>query len=188
MTTIRAFRAYHATLGLLVLAAFFTGEAGLIHLVLGYSIAALLVGRAFAAFSGLRQLGLARFYPQFAGLNLGNLATHPAISKVLLAGIAVTLIGATASGIAVDRDDRRAPIAAALMAPALAGEHEHEHERAGAAAALEHLHEGVSNALITLVILHVLYLLAFKRPLARFMLFLETPKPAVATAPQATRP
>jgi hypothetical protein len=58
---------------------------------LGYAIAVIIGGRLIAALSGLRQLGLSRFYPQFDGLTLGNAFTHPAISKTLLAGIAVCL-------------------------------------------------------------------------------------------------
>jgi 3-ketosteroid 9alpha-monooxygenase subunit B len=39
------------------------------------------------------------------------------------------------------------------------------------------LHEGLSNLLMIIVGLHVAYLFLFKRPLARFMLFIATPKP-----------
>lgn len=166
MTILKGIRAYHALLALSVVAAFLTGEAGTIHLVLGYAIAALLAARLVAGASGLRQLGLARFYPQFEGLRFGNAATHPAISKLLLAGIAVTLIGATLSGIGLDRG---AGVTAALA-----------EGRGGGESALEGLHEGVSNALMGLVALHVGYLLAFKRPLARFMLFLQAPRPPAA--------
>ena len=161
MTILQGIRAYHALLALSVVAAFLTGEAGTIHLVLGYAIAALLAARLVAGASGLRQLGLARFYPQFEGLRFGNAATHPAISKTLLAGIAVTLIGSTLSGIGLDRG--------AGLGAALAEGH-------GGGGTLEGLHEGVSNALMGLVALHVGYLLAFKRPLARFMLFLQAPR------------
>jgi len=163
VTILKGIRAYHALLALSVVAAFLTGEAGTIHLVLGYAVAALLVARLFAGLSGLRQLGLARFYPQFDGLSLSNAATHPAISKTLLAGIAVTLIAATLSGIGLDRG-------AGLTAAFAEGHH------GGGESALEGLHEGVSNALMGLVALHVGYLLVFKRPLARFMLFLQAPR------------
>ncbi|WP_146422652.1 hypothetical protein [Humitalea rosea] len=39
------------------------------------------------------------------------------------------------------------------------------------------LHEGLSNFLMMIVGLHVAYLFLFKRPLARFMLFIAAPKP-----------
>jgi len=38
-------------------------------------------------------------------LKLGNVFTHPAISRTLLAGIALCLIGAIHTGIAMDRGD-----------------------------------------------------------------------------------
>jgi cytochrome b len=41
---------------------------------------------------------------------------------------------------------------------------------------LEKLHETLANILIILVVLHVTYLLIFKRPIARFMLFAAKPK------------
>ncbi|PZW51090.1 hypothetical protein C8P66_101308 [Humitalea rosea] len=98
MCIMQGLRAYRAVLGLLVIAAFLTGELGTIHTVLGYAIAGIIGGRLVAALSGLRQLGLSRFCPQFDGLTLGNALTHPAISKTLLAGIAACLILATATG------------------------------------------------------------------------------------------
>ena len=80
MSIMQGLRAYHAVLGLLVVAAFLKGDLGTIHAVLGYAIAFIVGGRLVAALSGLRQLSLSRFYPQFDGLTLGNAFTHPAIS------------------------------------------------------------------------------------------------------------
>ena len=41
---------------------------------------------------------------------------------------------------------------------------------------VEEVHEAFANALVAFVALHILYLLAFKRPLALFMLFIRAPK------------
>jgi len=72
---------------------------------LGYGVAIILLLRLLAAFAGMPQLGLMRFYPHFEGLKLGNAFTHPAISHTLLAGIALCLIGAIVTGVAIDGGD-----------------------------------------------------------------------------------
>jgi len=184
MSIMQGLRAYHAILGLLVIAAFLTGELGTIHAVLGYAIAIIIGGRLVAAVSGLRQLGLSRFYPQFEGLALGNAYTHPAISKTLLAGIAACLILATATGIAMDRGRTLGMGTNVVMSEAQVREDGRERRRDSEAHGGEQengivgeLHEGLSNLLMIIVGLHVAYLFLFKRPLARFMLFIATPKP-----------
>lgn len=48
------------------------------------------------------------------------------------------------------------------------------------------LHERRSNFLMILVGLHVAYLFLFKRPLARFMLLIATPKPREAVTDRAS--
>jgi cytochrome b len=183
MSIMQGLRSYHAVLGLLVIAAFLTGELGTIHAVLGYTIAVIIVGRLVAALSGLRQLGLSRFYPQFEGLTLGNAFTHPAISKTLLAGIAAFLILATATGIALDRGRTLGLATNAVATEAHARDNSREHHRDAEAGGgkredgiVGELHEGLSNFLIIIVLLHVVYLFLFKRPLARFMLFIAAPK------------
>jgi cytochrome b len=148
VTILRRIRAYHATLAILTVLAFLTGEAGLVHEWLGYGVAAVIAVRLIWATTGVRQLGLMRFYPEFKGLRLDNAATHPAVSRTLLLGIAACLIGVTATGLVLD-DGREGP--------------------------LEDLHESLGNLLMWLVGAHVAYLLLFKRPLARFMLFLDPP-------------
>lgn len=188
MTIMHGLRAYHAVLGLLVIAAFLTGDLGTHHAVLGYAIAIIIGGRLVAALSGLRQLGLSRFYPRFDGLTLDNAAAHPAISKALLAGIAGCLILATATGVALDRGRTIGLATSAVVTDAQARDDSHERRRGTEASRGDHedsivgeLHEGLSNALMVIVALHVAYLLMFKRPLARFMLFLASPKPRVPT-------
>ena len=186
MSIMQGLRAYHAILGLLVIAAFLTGELGTIHAVLGYAIAVIIGGRLIAALSGLRQLGLSRFYPQFDGLTLGNAITHPAISKTLLAGIAACLILATATGIALDRGRTLSLATSVVVTEAHARDDSRDDSRELRRDAegrggkqedgiLGEAHEGLSNFLMIIVGLHVAYLFLFKRPLARFMLFLAVP-------------
>lgn len=99
----RILRFYHTGLAILVVAAYVSGEAGLVHAWLGYGVAALIAVRLGMAVTGARQLGLMRFYPHFEGLKVGTALTHPAISRTLLLGIALCTIGATGTGLMMDR-------------------------------------------------------------------------------------
>ena len=164
MSIIERIRAYLALLAVLAVAAFATGEAGAIHAWLGYAVALVILGRLVASLSGLKQLGLARFHPQFAGLNLGTALTHPAISRTLLAGIAISLIAVTATGIHLDGGRTLGFGPPALVAAAW-GEHD--------GGIVGEAHEILANLLVVLVALHVLYLATCKRGLVRFMLFLR---------------
>jgi cytochrome b len=153
---LRRIRLYHATLAILTVLAFATAEAGLIHEWLGYGVAAVIGVRLIWALTGVPQLGLMRFYPVFKGLKLDNAFTHPAVSRAILLCIAACLIGVTATGLMLED---------------------------GREGALEELHEALGNLLIWLVGAHVAYLLLFKRPLARFMLFLDPPPSSGGTSP-----
>ena len=146
MNPMERLRLYHLGLALLTIAAYLTAEWEDVHEWLGYGAAAMIVVRLALAATGLPQLGLFRFYPHFAGLTLGTLPTHPSISRSLLLGIAASLVGVVATGITM----------------AVGGETD----------AFEEAHELLGNLVMLLVGLHVVYLLLFKRPLARFMAFL----------------
>jgi cytochrome b len=142
---------------------------GLVHAWLGYGVAALILFRLIWALSGAPQLGLARFYPSFKDLHLKGIMTHPAISQVLLAGIALSVIGATGTGIMMDKGRALQP--SALSSFSLSDENGRERREDEASEITEEAHEYLANLAIALVVLHVLYLLSFKFPLARFMLF-----------------
>ncbi|MGE0271832.1 MAG: cytochrome b/b6 domain-containing protein [Alphaproteobacteria bacterium] len=173
-------RVYHTVLVVSVVLAYLTGDWGLIHAWLGYAVAAIIVLRVLTGFLGVPQLGLMRFYPQFEGLKLGNAATHPAISRTLLAGIAACLIGATVTGIAMDRGHAIGIADGAVVTTALADDdgsrnreraRDREHREDGGL--LGEAHEVLANWLMVIVALHVSYLLLFKRPLALFMIFAD---------------
>lgn len=175
MSMMHRIRAYHAILAALVVLSYLSGEMGLIHAWLGYAVAALVAFRLFLGLTGLPQLGLMRFYPQFDGLKLGNAATHPAISRTLLCGIAACLIGTTIMGIAMDRGRAIALAETQIVASAWAdddkrGGKEEDGGLLGAA------HEVLANWLMLAVLLHVSYLLLFKWPLARFMIYADGSK------------
>jgi cytochrome b len=178
MPVMQRLRLYHAALAVLVVLSYLSGEWGIVHAWLGYGVAAVILVRLGLAATGAPQLGLMRFYPHFEGLKLDNVFTHPAISRTLLAAIAVCTIGATVTGVMMDRGRAIGLAESAVIAPAYADDEAEtgargEREDEGAA---EELHETFANFLVLLVVVHVSYLLAFKRPLARFMLFLPGAK------------
>lgn len=173
MAVMHRIRIFHAFLAITVLAAYFSAETGLIHAWLGYGVAALIALRLIWALSGAPQLGLERFYPSFKDLHLKGIATHPAISRLLLACIALSVIGATGTGIMMDNGRSLQP--ASLSSLSFSAESEesegNEESEDESGEAYEEAHELLANMAMAFVVMHVLYLLAFKRPLARFMLF-----------------
>jgi len=166
-------RTYHAVLAVLAVLSYLTGELGLIHSWLGYGVAVVIVFRLAWSLSGLRQLGLSKFYPVFDGLKLGNAFTHPAITRSLLAGIAFCLIGAATTGILMDQG--RAIGVASIAPPAYADDDDGRRGHGEENELLEGIHEFFGNLLVIAVALHVAYLLLFKRPLALFMLYIRNP-------------
>jgi 3-ketosteroid 9alpha-monooxygenase subunit B len=106
-----------------------------------------------------------------------------------LAGIAACLILATATGITMDRGRTLGMATSVAVSEAYARDDSRERRRDAGARGEEQehgivgeLHEGLSNFLMIIVGLHVAYLFLFKRPLARFMLFIATPKPREAAS------
>jgi 3-ketosteroid 9alpha-monooxygenase subunit B len=194
MNVMSRVRLYHATLAILAILAYLTGEVFPAHAWLGYGVALVIVARLAWAIGGERQFGLTRFYPDFSGLKLKGAATHPAISRSLMLGIALSLVTATGTGIVMD-GGRSLPFLSADLAAShtFAGEQtergrardhddddDDEGEREGDEGLLSQVHELSANLLLLFVGLHVAYLIVFKRPLAKFMLFLPRgtkPKP-----------
>lgn len=178
-------RAYHAALAVLAGLAYLTGELGLIHAWLGYGVAAVIALRLVAAagvVAGARQLGLQRFYPHFDGLRFDNAFTHPAVSRVLIAAIAAATIGATATGIAMDRGRAVGLAEIAIVGTAAADDGRRARPpRSPGEKLLEESHELFANLMLLAVGGHVAYLLLFRRPLARFMLFLPPAPPRPGT-------
>jgi len=181
MQVMRRLRSYHAVLAVLVVLAYVTGDDNSFHAWLGYGVAAIILTRLIWAVMGVPQLGLSRFYPHFEGLRLATAMTHPAISRMLLLGIATCLLAATLTGIAMDRGHAigdaiqagtGATIAASDRGP---GSEAHDENQEGDESLVGEVHEISANLLMLLILTHVIYLLLFKRPLALFMLFFHTP-------------
>jgi cytochrome b len=189
-------RQLHAAAATLTLLAYISGEWGRVHAWLGYTLGAVILLRLAWATAGVRQLGLMRFYPMFAGLRLGTALTHPAISRMLLCGIAATLIGSVATGVYIDRG-RAIGLATARPVTALAnpsqnasqgtnlvtdqnvsrgnddGRRHGRTRQSSEERIMSEIHETAANTLLLLVALHAAYVSVFKWPLSRFMLFLD---------------
>lgn len=177
MAIMQKIRIYHASLAILSLLSYVTGDLGIIHSWLGYGVAAVIAFRLLWALSGNPYVGLTRFYPSFEGLKLTNIFMHPAISKVFMLGILLSLLTATATGIAMDKGRDLGFANMELVTTAYADD-EGEHDKKNKnfyEEALEETHEFFANLFLFFAGMHASYLLLFKRPLAKFMLFLNKP-------------
>lgn len=179
MSIFHCLRLYHTALAILAILAYVSGEAGAIHRWLGYGVAGIIAFRLCWGIVGPRQIGISRLFPNIAELIRVRWLGHPAISKALLTGIVVSLLTVTVSGIMMDRPATSAR--QLLTSPAHADEDRDRHGDARRGHGkedefLEELHETAANLLLLCVGLHVAYLFAFKRKMALFMLFIETPK------------
>jgi cytochrome b len=177
MNIMHRLRIYHATLAILAILAYITGEKfALLHAWLGYGVAIVISLRLLWAFSGERQFGLMRFYPSFEGLKLDNAFTHPSISKSLMLGIALSLILATVTGIALDKGASIGLANTEIIANAYADDDGPKESKGFIAEALEESHELFANLMLLFVGMHVTYIVLFKFPLAKFMLFVPSPE------------
>ncbi len=175
MNIIKTLRLYHATLAISAILAYVTGELGLIHAWLGYGVGLIIIFRLLLALGGTPQLGLSKFYPSFEGLNTKNSFTHPGISKILLFGIAVSVILVTVTGIMMDQGKAIGLANIDIVPPALADDDDEYEDREGDGFIGES-HELFANIMLLFVGMHVTYLLIFKRPLAMYMLFIQNKK------------
>ena len=171
MNIMQRIRIYHTTLAILAILAYLTGELGLVHAWLGYGVAIVIILRLLWALSGERQVGLMRFYPSFEGLQTNNLFTHPAISKTLMLGIALSLLAVTETGIALDKGKSIGLANMQAVSVAYADDDENKDGREKEEGFLSGSHELFANLLLLFVGMHVTYIVLFKFPLAKFMLF-----------------
>jgi len=186
MNIYRKLRLYHAMLASSALAAYATGEAGIVHAWIGYALAGIILFRLAWGMFGPSQFRIGRFLPDVASLFRIRTANDPAIARVLLGGVIVSLLLVVGTGIALDRtksinlvaeagtvpvqrvDFRSHRVSAAHGATTHNAGRDDDDEKEGW---LEELHEFSANMMLLLVGLHVSYMILFRRPLAMFMLF-----------------
>ena len=137
---------------------------------MGYVVSLIVIFRVSWALSGHRQLGLMRFYPDFEGLKLTNMFTHPSISRTLLLGIVISVILTTVTGILMDQGESLGLSSVSIIDNAYANGDDHNNE------VLEEVHEFFANLMLIFVVGHIGYLILFKFPLAKFMLFMPWTK------------
>tara|TARA_R110002049_G_scaffold191506_1_gene360412 strand:- start:3644 stop:4126 length:483 start_codon:yes stop_codon:yes gene_type:complete len=152
--------------------AYITGEVGIIHNYVGYGVSLVVIFRLLWVLSGHRQLGLMRFYPDFEGLKLTNIFTHPSISRTLLLGIAISIILATVTGILMDQGESLSLSSVSIIDNVYANGDDHDNDNE----ILEKIHELFANLMLIFVVGHIGYLIIFKFPLAKFMLFMPWTK------------
>lgn len=176
MDTTHYLRGYHLALAVSAIAAYTTGEIGPFHSYIGYAVAAAIVLRLLLSLSKDKQLGFARFKPSFKNLKKANLSTHPAVSRVIILVLAISLIGATATGIAMDKG-RSLGIGITSVSPdpnsnQTENSHNERMRKRIRNHSLKEAHEFFANIFILFALLHIAYLLKFRLPLAKYMLFL----------------
>jgi len=195
MNIYRKLRLYHAMLASSALAAYATGEAGIVHAWIGYALAGIILFRLAWGMFGPSQFRIGRFLPDVASLFRIRTANDPAIARVLLAGVIVSLLLVVGTGIALDRTKSINLVVEAEMVPVQRVDFRSHRVRAAHGATthnagrddddekegwLEELHEFSANMMLLLVGLHVSYMILFRRPLAMFMLFVAGRKQRTA--------
>lgn len=175
METARAIRVYHAFLAALALTAYFLTHPRYVHAFVGYAVTAIIVFRALWSLKRDPLLSFSRFIPSFQGMTAKNFLNHPATGRTITLIVFLSLIGACATGIAMDKGRAlglglERPVAAAQN-PGEQGPHR-RHERSELAEA----HEFFANIFITFAVLHLAHGLAFRRLMAKFMLFMDKKK------------
>ena len=176
MNTIHKIRTYHAILAITAILAYVTGGLDLTHAYIGYTVTAIVIFRLLWATSNDQQLNLKRFIPNLKTLNPKTLATNPATSKIILLILTTSLIGTVATGIAMDKGQTLGISNTTIVKTAYADNdepqrtRERRRERNGF---IKEAHETLASIFLLSTIIHIIYLLTFRRPMARFMLFLK---------------
>jgi len=197
MNIYRKLRLYHAMLASAALAAYATGEGGLVHAWIGYMLAGIILFRLAWGLYGPNQLAVGRFLPDLASLLRIRSANHPAIARVLLGGVVASLLLVVGTGIALHQTTSLKLVAEAKTVPVPRIEFRaHEASRMHGAAIqgvsktddndgdedgwLGELHGFSANLMLLFVGLHVSYMIMLRRPLAMFMMFVPGHKQRAA--------
>ena len=181
----KSFRLYHLIFGVAVAAAYFSAEElGLVHAWLGYGIAALLVLRVLFGLARRTGFAFARLRPRLWSVGKANRGLrHPMLAHTLTLALFVSIAGAAGTGIAMDQGGT-------LVGQSIRASEDHEatgprhreHGEDEEEGALSELHEFFGNSVLPLALLHIAYLLLWRRGMAQFMLFLPQQRKPSAPA------
>jgi cytochrome b len=195
MNVYRKLRFYHAMLAFSALAAYATGESGIVHAWIGYALVGIILFRLAWGMFGPSQFRIGRFLPDLASLLRIRAANDPAIARVLLGGVVASLLLVVGTGIALDQAKSLNVVAEARTVPVPRFEFRtHEISMTRGATTpntgrddddekedwLRELHEFSANLMLLFVGLHVSYMILLRRPLAMFMLFVPGQKQRTA--------
>src|SRR3954451_7004511 len=117
MNVYRKLRLYHAMLATSALAAYATGEAGIVHAWIGYALAGIILFRLAWGMFGPSQFRIGRFLPDLASLLRIRAVNDPAIARMLLGGVVASLLLVVGTGIALDRTKSLNLVAEARTVP-----------------------------------------------------------------------
>lgn len=166
MEIIKSLRAYHLALAVLALAAYFSDDLRRVHAYIGYAVGLIILFRLAWSLKPEPLLKLSRFIPSFKNIDGKNILRHPATGKVILLILTISLLGTVATGVALDKGR-------ALGIGESRGEHrKFQREKSFTKEA----HELFANTFIVFVVLHGVHLFAYRRRMAKFMLYLDDPK------------
>jgi cytochrome b len=195
MKVFHQLRLYHAMLAASALAAYATGASGIVHAWIGYALVGIILFRLGWGMVGPRQFRIGRFLPDLASLFRIRAPNDPAIARVLLGGVVVSLLLVAGTGIALDQTKSLDLVAEARTVPVQRGDfhphgarmtrgtvmqsadREEDDENEGW---LQEFHEFSANLMLLFVGIHVSYMILLRRPLARFMLFVPGQKRRIA--------
>ncbi|MFA5040178.1 MAG: cytochrome b/b6 domain-containing protein [Bdellovibrionales bacterium] len=164
----------HAILAILALAAYFSDDQRHLHAIVGYAVTAALFLQAFWAFKINPYISLSRFIPSFAGMKANTFLKHPATGRVITIVVFLSLVGACITGIAMDKGrifglgPERQVQQGLTFEEYQRGPRPHRQR-----SAMSEAHEIFADIFIVFAVLHLTHSLAFRRPMAKFMFFLD---------------
>ncbi len=179
MKIVEQIRIYHLVLAVLALLAYFSDDLRRIHAYLGYAVSAVIVFRLLWSLKGDPQLSLSGLLPSFEDAHVKNVLAHPAVSKTITLGVYLSLIGAAASGIAIDRGrtfglgEKQATHFEAPVTSEPPTREQNRERRHREKSAIYEAHEFFANIFLIFAVLHIAHSLAFRRKLSQYMFFLK---------------
>lgn len=171
MSVFARLRIYHFAIGALALAAYVSQEVDLVHPWIGYTLAGLLSLRLLTVLLPFKILPPPAWIVHASDHQPKLMLANPIISKSFIAGIMIALAMTLTSGILLDQSRSTAPQSGFIISTAHADDHG-KSKRPKGNKAIKEIHEFSANLMLSLVGLHVAYLLLMRRNYALRMIFI----------------
>jgi cytochrome b len=172
MSAFARLRIYHLTIGALAVAAYVSQEVELLHPWIGYALAGLLSLRLLTVLTGIKLLPPAAWIVRRADHQPKLGLANPIISKSFIAGIMVALALTLTSGIMLDQSRSNATSTSIMISTAHADDHG-KSKRPKGSKIIKEVHEFSANLMLSLVALHIAYLLLMRRNYALRMIYIK---------------